>query len=69
MYHIPMALKCVYRFSDEVSKNGDGEDGSEISGRWRLPGFLFTGDLVLSGELEQDHETLLLPVLLYAVRQ
>ena len=38
----------MYGRSDEVGKNGDGEEGRE----WRLPGFLYADDLVLGGELE-----------------
>ena len=32
MHHIPLALQCIYGRSDEGSENGDGEEGSEISG-------------------------------------
>ena len=31
MYHIPLALQCIYGCS-EGGENGDGEEGSEISG-------------------------------------
>ena len=43
VYHVPLALQCIYGHSDEGSENGDGEEGSEISGggkrvaiAWRL---------------------------------
>ena len=32
MYHVPLALHCIYGCSDEGGENEDGEEGSEISG-------------------------------------
>ena len=32
VYHIPLAIQCIYRCSDERGENDDGEDGSESSG-------------------------------------
>ena len=32
VYHVPLALQCIYGRSDEVVENWDGEEGSEISG-------------------------------------
>ena len=32
MYHVPLALQCIYECSDEGGENGDGKEGSEISG-------------------------------------
>ena len=32
MYHVPLALQCIYERRDEGGENGDGEEGSEISG-------------------------------------
>ena len=32
MYHVPLALQCIYERSDEGGANGDGEEGSDISG-------------------------------------
>ena len=32
MYHVPLALQCIYGCSDEGGENGDVEEGSEISG-------------------------------------
>ena len=29
---VPLAFKCIYRRSDEGGENGDGKEGSEISG-------------------------------------
>ena len=49
MYHVPLALQCIYGRSDE-GENGDGEEGRE----WRLPGLLYADDLVLCGESEED---------------
>ena len=31
MYHIPLALQCIYGDSDEGVENGDGEEGRDIS--------------------------------------
>ena len=31
VYHVPLALQCIYGRSDE-GENGDGMEGSEISG-------------------------------------
>ena len=54
MYHFPLAHQCIYGRSDE-GENGNGEEGSEISGRgWRLPGLLYADDLVLCDESEVD---------------
>ena len=32
VYHVPLALQFIYGHSDEGDENGDGEEGSEISG-------------------------------------
>ena len=32
MYHVPLALQCIYGDSDEGGENGNGEEGNEISG-------------------------------------
>ena len=32
MYHVPLALQCIFGRSDEGGENGDGEEGSEVSG-------------------------------------
>ena len=50
MYHVPLALQCIYVWSEEGDENGDGEEGREC----RLPGLLCADDLVLCGELEED---------------
>ena len=31
MYHVPLALECIYGCNYEGVENGDGEEGSEIS--------------------------------------
>ena len=31
MYHVPLALQCIYGRSDEGGVNGDGEERNEIS--------------------------------------
>ena len=45
MYHVPLALQCIYGRSDEGDENGDVEQGRE----WRLPGLLYA-DEVYVGE-------------------
>ena len=35
MYHVPLALQCIYGYSDEKGENGDVKEGSEISGGWK----------------------------------
>ena len=32
VYHVPLALQCIYECSDVGAENGDGEEWSEISG-------------------------------------
>ena len=57
MYNVLLALQCVYGRSEEGGENGDGEEGvrfREERGEWRLPGHLYTDDLVLCGEMEED---------------
>ena len=50
MYHVPLAMKCIYGCSNEGSKNEDGKEVKEFG----LPGLLYADDLVLSGESEED---------------
>ena len=56
MYHVPLAVQCKYRCSDEGGEDGEGRKESEIligweNGReWRLPGLLYANDLVLCGD-------------------
>ena len=53
----PFAVHCIYGWSDEGGKDGDGKEGNEIPGgwgEWRLPGLLYADDLILCGELEED---------------
>ena len=40
VYHVPLGVQCIYGWSDEVSFMEDGRE-------WRLPGLLYTDDLVL----------------------
>ena len=58
MYHIPLAVQCLYGCSDEGGEDEDGKERSEILGggerERRLPGLLYTDDLVLCGESEED---------------
>ena len=49
-YHVPLAVQCVYGWSDGGGEYGDGKEGREC----RLPGLLYTDDLVLCGESEED---------------
>ena len=32
VYHVPVAFQCIYGCNDEGCENGDGGEGSEISG-------------------------------------
>ena len=50
-----MAVQCVYGWSDKGGENGDGKEGSEISGV-ELFVFLYVDDLVLCGESEEELE-------------
>ena len=50
MYHVPLALQCIYGHSDEGGENGDGEEERER----RLPGLLYADDLVFCRESEED---------------
>ena len=50
MYHVPLALQCIYGHSDKEGENGDEEEGR----KWRLLGLLYADDLVKWGELEED---------------
>ena len=34
MYHVPLAVQCIYERSDEGGDDGDGKEGSEIPGGW-----------------------------------
>ena len=57
MYHVPLAVQCIYGCSNEGGEQRDGKEGSEIHGRWeewRLLGLLYTDDLVLHGESEEN---------------
>ena len=58
MYHVPLAVQSIYRWSDEEGEDGDGKEGSEIPAGWergwRLPGLLYADDLVLCGESEEE---------------
>ena len=61
MNHVPLVRQCIYGRSDEGDENGDGEEGSEISGEGRegrLPNLLYADDLVLFDESEEDLRTM-----------
>ena len=32
VYHIPLAVQCIYGWSDEGGEDGDGKKWSELSG-------------------------------------
>ena len=44
-YHVPLAFHCIYGYgqSDEGDENGDGEEGR----KFKLPGLLYSDELVL----------------------
>ena len=34
VYHIPLAVQCIYGWSDECGEDADRREGSELNGRW-----------------------------------
>ena len=57
MFHVPLAVQCIYGWSDEGGEDGGGKEGSELHGdgrEWRLSVLLYADDLVLCGESEED---------------
>ena len=34
MYHVPLAVQCIYGGSNEGGEDGDGKEGSEHLGGW-----------------------------------
>ena len=48
MYHVPLAVQCVYGWNDEGSEDGDGKEWSELPGAWER--VEIADDLVLCGE-------------------
>ena len=62
VYHVRVAFQCKYGSSYEGDKNGDREDGSDISGggeRVEISWSLVCKDLVLCGKLEEDLRAML----------
>ena len=35
MYYVPLAVQCIYVWSDEKGEDGDGKEGSEIPVEWK----------------------------------
>ena len=35
MYHVPLAVQCMYKWSDEGGEDGDGKEGRELHGGWK----------------------------------
>ena len=50
MFHVLLPVKCIYGCSSEGGKKEDGKEVRELG----LPGLLYTDDLVLCGESEED---------------
>ena len=53
----PLAVQCIYGWSDEGGEYGEGKKWSELPGEWRewrFPGFSYADDLVLCGESEEN---------------
>ena len=50
MYHVSLAVQCMYGWTDEGGEDGDGTEGRE----WRLPSLFYADELVLCGESEKD---------------
>ena len=34
MYHVPLAVQCIYGRSNELGEDGDGKGVSELAGGW-----------------------------------
>ena len=54
VYHVPLALQCIYGWSDG-DENGDAKEGVsflEERREWRLPDLLYADGLVPYGEGE-----------------
>ena len=34
MYHVSLAVQCIYGWSDEEGKDGDEREGNELFGGW-----------------------------------
>ena len=60
MYHVLLALQCIYGVMDAVMekvKKGMGMRRvrfQEEEREWRLPGLMYADDLILCGESEED---------------
>ena len=54
VYHVPLAVKCIYGCSNEGGKNEDGKEERKLG----LPGFLYVDDLALCSESEEDLRTM-----------
>ena len=50
VYHVLLAVKCIYGCSNEECKKEDGKEGRKLG----LPGLLYADNLVLCGEPEED---------------
>ena len=50
VYHVSLAVECIYGCSNKGGKNEDGKEERELG----LPVLLFADDLVLCGESEED---------------
>ena len=50
MYHVPLAVECIYGCSNEGGKNEDGKEERDLG----LPVVLYADDLALFGESEED---------------
>ena len=55
MYHVPLAVRCIYGCSNEGGKNGDVKGGREL----RLSELLYADNLILCGESEEDLRVIL----------
>ena len=34
VYHVTLAVQCIYGWSDEGGEDGDGKEGNKIPGGW-----------------------------------
>ena len=36
MYHVSLAVQCIYGWSDKGGEDGDGKEGSELHRGWEI---------------------------------
>ena len=54
VYHVPLALLCIYGSSEEGVENRGGEEGMRFQEEGRFPGLLYVDDLILFGKSKEN---------------